>query len=68
VPNHSYFNSIDLIVNGTQIIVWPTYKSKDSYKNFNKQKLTKYFKEILDNNKEMYKDTSYIVSFIWGFD
>ena len=68
VPNHSYFNSIDLIVNGTQIIVWPTYKSKDSYKNFNKQKLTKYFKEILDNNKERYKDASYIISFIWGFD
>lgn len=68
IPNHSYYNSLDLYVNGIQVIVWPAYTSKNFYKNFDEKKLTKYFKDILDKNKEKYKNTSYIISFIWGFD
>jgi len=68
IPNHSYFNSIDLVVNWINIIVWPDFESKKYYKDFNKEKLTSYFKEILDKNKEQYKKSSYMISFIWWFE
>jgi len=68
IPNHSYYKSIDLIINWIQIIVWPSYEVKDFYINFNIEKLTAYFKEILDNNSKKYTDTDYMISFIWGFE
>lgn len=68
VPNHSYFNSIDIFVNWIQIIVWASYETKSFYKNYDKEKLTKYFEEILNKNKDQYKNTSYIISFIWWFE
>ena len=67
-PNHSFYKSIDLFVNGIQIIVWPDCDAKESYTNFNKKKLEKYFENIINKNFEVYRNIDYIVSFIWNFE
>ena len=67
IPNHSFYNSVDLFVSWTQIIVWPDCDSKKSYSWFDKEKLKIFFENILEENTEKYKNSSYIISFIWNF-
>lgn len=68
IPNHSFYNSIDYHLGDIQIIVWPDVDAKISYKKFSKKQVWDYIKKIISENKEYYKDSSYIITFIWSLD
>ena len=65
-PNHSFYNSIDFSYKGIQIIIWPDADAKEAYKG-DINDLRKHIIEIIDANANYYKDTSYLIGFIWSY-
>ena len=68
VPNHSFYNSIDLEIWGKQMIVWPDAESIDSYAWFDKEALQKYMQEIYESDIDYFWKTTYFIVFIWSLD
>ncbi|MDO9399829.1 MAG: hypothetical protein Q7T79_04070 [bacterium] len=65
-PNHSFYKNLDYYINGLQIIVWPDADAKESYKDFSKQQLREYIKNIILLDKDYYNNATYIIAFIWS--
>ncbi|MFH1838037.1 MAG: hypothetical protein ABH808_00860 [Candidatus Kuenenbacteria bacterium] len=66
-PNHSFYNNLNYFVNDKQVIVWPDADAKKAYKDFSKEQLGKYIKNIILLDK-YYDDFAYIIAFIWSLD
>ncbi len=67
-PNHSYCNSIDYLINDTQVIIWPEVAAKETYSDLGQVELGLYIKDILDGHSAHYKGASYIIAFLWSFE
>ncbi|MBP9691557.1 hypothetical protein KBD81_05770 [Candidatus Woesebacteria bacterium] len=66
-PNHSFYNSIDLFINGIQIIVWPDAEAKNAYGAFDIKQLETFMHSIISQDN-YYRDASYIICFIWAME
>lgn len=68
IPNHSFYNSVDVNINGIQMIVWPDAESPDSYTWYTKDMLQDYLKSIIESDSDYYQNSSYMIVFIWSLD
>jgi hypothetical protein len=68
IPNHSFYNSIDVDVNGMRVIVWPDADAKNSYGDIDQVGLAAYVETIIAGDMDYYQDASYVIVFIWSYD
>lgn len=67
-PNHSFYNSIDFMIDEVQVIVWPDAEAKNAYSDYKtKEALGEYLKEVL-TMEGLVSDTSYLICFIWALE
>jgi len=66
-PNHSFFNSIDFHIDGKQVIVWPDKEAVKAYFGMSYKDIEKYIKEIIYKDEKYFKDSDYLVAFMWRY-
>lgn len=67
-PNHSYFKNIDFKIDGKHVIVYPDKDAVGVYKGFDYDSLKKYIEDIIHKNDDYFKDSTYLIVFIWNYE
>lgn len=66
-PNHSLYNPIKYKIKQLPSKVYPDKNAVKAYKGFTRKSLKKYIAKIIQNHKKYYKDSNYLISFIWSY-
>lgn len=64
----SFYNSIDLFIDGKQIIVYPDIEAGQSYRQFQASDLQNYLTKIISTDQEFFSDMNYGITFLWSLD
>ena len=67
-PNHSFYNSKDLYINGIQVIVYPDADAKISFDGMTWEDIEARLKEIFDSNVAGYANLSHCLVFMWNYE
>jgi hypothetical protein len=67
-PNHSYFKNLDFKIDGKHVIVYPDKDAVGAYKGFDYDSLKKYIEDIIHKNNDYFKDSTYLIVFIWNYE
>lgn len=67
-PNHSYFRNLDYKINNKHVIVYPDKDAVGAYKGFDYESLGKYIENIINENKEYFKGSTYLIVFLWNYE
>lgn len=68
ISNYSFYNSIDLFIDGKQVIVYPDRDAVGSYKGFQQQDLERHVRKLIKSDPKYFADMNYAISFIWNFE